>query len=77
MVSGSFCVVSGSFCVVSAGFRKKALVSAEKPCWYPHDDVTVIKPISLVFLQQADRKAFHAGDHLLMCCSCMFFKTFS
>ena len=41
------------------------LVSAEKPCWYPHDDVTVRKPISLSFLQQqADKKAFHAGSHL-------------
>ena len=37
------------------------LVSAEKPCWYPHDDVTVRKPMSLSFLQQqADKKTLHA-----------------
>ena len=43
------------------------LVSAEKPCWYPHDDVTVRKPISLSFLQQqAEKEAFHAGGHLLL-----------
>ena len=45
------------------------LASAEKPCWYPHDDVTVRKPLSLLFLpQQADKKAFHAGDHLEVAC---------
>ena len=40
------------------------LDSAEKPCWYPHGDVTVRKPISLLFLQQqAGKKAVHAGGH--------------
>ena len=53
------------------------LVSAEKPCWYPHDDVTVRKPNSLSFLQQqADKKAFHAGGHLLICGNRMFLNTF-
>ena len=43
------------------------LASAERPCWYPHDDVTVRKPISLSFLQQqADKKAVHAGGHLMI-----------
>ena len=41
------------------------LVSAEKPCWYPNDDVTARKPISVLFLQQqVDKKAFHA-DHIV------------
>ena len=40
--------------------------SAEKPCWYTHDDVTVRKSISLSFLQQADKKAVRAGSHLLI-----------
>ena len=44
------------------------LVSAEKPCCYSHDDVTVTKPISLSFLQQqTEKKDFYAGGHLLMC----------
>ena len=43
------------------------LASAERPCWYPHDDVTVRKPISLSFLQQqADKEAVHAGGHLMI-----------
>ena len=54
------------------------LVSAEKPYWYPHDDVTARKLMSLSFLQQqTDKKAFHAGGHLLLCCSCMLLNTFS
>ena len=28
------------------------LVLAEKLCWYPHDEVTVRKPISLLILKQ-------------------------
>ena len=41
--------------------------SSEKPCWYTHDDVTVRKSISLLFLQQqADKKAAHGGSHLLV-----------
>ena len=56
---------------------RNLLASAEKLCWYPHDDVTVRKPISLSFLQQqAGKKAFHAGDHLLISWSCMFLDTF-
>ena len=50
-------------------FLRNLLVSA--------DNVTVRKPISLSFLkQQADKKIFHAGDHLFMCCGWMFLNTF-
>ena len=47
---------------------RNQVVSVEKPCWYPHNDVTVKKPILVSFLQQqVDKKDFHAGGHLLMC----------
>ena len=53
------------------------LVPAEKPCCYPHDDVTARKLISFWFLQQTGGKTFHIGSHLLMCWSRMFLNIFS
>ena len=54
--------------VKGIGLLRNLLVSAEKLFCCPHDDVTVRKLFQLSFLkQQADKKAFHAGGHLLMC----------
>ena len=46
---------------------RNQLVLAENPYWYPHDDVTIRKPISRSFLQRQLGKKTSHGGHLLMC----------